>query len=219
VPRARARALLFDLDGTLVDSLGDIAAAMNHALAAFGWPRHGLEDFRRFIGEGVEVLAQRCSPPGAAAETHRLELIAAYQRRYAEHLFDATHPYPGVLDLVAELRARSVPLGVLSNKPDEPTRRICEALFPAGSFVCVQGQLPDVPRKPDPSAALALAARLGHAARDVAFIGDTAVDMHTAVAAGMLPVGVSWGFRPAELYETGAALVVERADELLEICA
>ena len=211
------RAFLFDLDGTLVDSLGDIGGAMNFALAACGFPRHHLADYRRFVGEGVEMLARRAAPASPDAERRRVELIAAYQHRYAEHLFDATVPYPGIAELLAVLRTRDVPLGVLSNKPDEPTRRLCAALFPPGTFACVQGQLPDVPAKPDPGAALALAAQLGVAPAEVAFVGDTAVDMRTAVAAGMRPVGVAWGFRPLELRETGAERVVERADELLEL--
>ena len=212
----RVRAFLFDLDGTLVDSLADIGAAMNHALATLGEPTHPLADYRRFVGEGVEVLAARAGP-GLDSAARRAELIDAYQRRYAEHLFDETVVYPGVPELLALLRARAVPLGVLSNKPDAPTRVICEALFPPGTFVCVQGQLPDVPVKPDPAAALALAAQLGVAPAEVAFVGDTAVDMRTAVAAGMHPVGVAWGFRPLELRETGAERVIERADELLEL--
>jgi phosphoglycolate phosphatase len=215
--RLRARAFLFDLDGTLVDSLADIAAAMNHALIGFGWPVHDHAAYRGFVGEGVEALARRAAPAGA--QERHAELIAAYQHRYGENLLDATRPYPGVVELVASLRARGVPLGVLSNKPDRPTRHLAEALFPAGSFAAVQGQLPGVPRKPDPTAALALAATLGHEPRDIAFVGDTAVDVHTARAAGMLPIGVGWGFRAAELSAAGAALVVERAEELLALVA
>jgi phosphoglycolate phosphatase len=211
------RAFLFDLDGTLVDSLGDIGAAMNGALASLGFPTHPLEAYRDFVGEGVEVLARRAAPAHAEAERRRVELIAAYQRRYAEHLFDATAPYPGVAEALAELRRRGLPLGVLSNKPDAPTKQICAALFPPGTFAVVAGQRPEVPAKPDPQAALALAAELGVPAAEVAFVGDTAVDMRTAVAAGMHAVGVAWGFRPLELRATGAGIVVERADELLAL--
>jgi phosphoglycolate phosphatase len=211
------RAFLFDLDGTLVDSLGDIGAAMNFALHACGWPTHPLADYRRFVGEGIVALARHAAPATPDAAARRLELVAACQRRYAEHLFDNTLPYPGVADLLVQLRTRGVPLGVLSNKLDAPTRQICAALFPPGTFAVVQGQLPDTPAKPDPGAALALAAQLGVAPADIAFVGDTGVDMRTAVAAGMRAVGVAWGFRPLELRETGAERVIERADELLEL--
>ncbi len=200
-----------------MDSLGDIAAAMNHALAGFGWPTHDLDAYRELIGEGVDVLARRASPSTSDADVQRPELVVAYQRYYAEHLLDATRPYPGLLELCATLRARGVPMAVLSNKPDAPTRRIADALFPAGTFVAAWGHRPGIPRKPDPTAALVLAAELGHAPADVAFVGDTAVDVQTALAAGMLPVGVRWGFRPGELTGAGATLVIERAEELLTL--
>jgi phosphoglycolate phosphatase len=216
----RARAFLFDLDGTLVDSLADIAAAMNHALAASGWPTHEAEAYRVFVGEGVDMLARRAMPAELAADdARRTALVQACLARYADHLFDATRPYPGVLAAIAELRARGVPMGVLSNKADLPTRRLCEALFPPGTFAAVQGQKDGVPRKPDPAAALALAAALGCPPADVAFVGDTSIDMHTARAAGMLAVGVGWGFRADELIAAGAAVVIQSADELVALAA
>jgi phosphoglycolate phosphatase len=207
--------VIFDLDGTLLDTLEDIAAAMNQALGALGEPQHGLEDYRGFIGEGVRVLAERAAP-ALAADAARLEaLIEIYRGHYADQLVGHTRPYPGIDALVDALAARGVPLGVLSNKPDAPTRALVERFFP-GRFRVAWGQREGVPRKPDPTAAIAIAGELGVAPATTFFVGDTGIDMRTAVAAGMVPVGVAWGFRPEELRATGAARVLERAEELLD---
>ncbi|HEU4535945.1 MAG TPA: HAD family hydrolase, partial [Polyangiaceae bacterium] len=212
------RAFLFDLDGTLIDSLVDIAEAMNDALAEAGWPTHPLAVYRDSVGEGVDALARRVAPPEAAADDARRSALAArYQAFYAGRSTRATRPYPGVPELIAALRGRGVPLAVLSNKPDAATRHLVDAFFAPGSFAAVRGQRPGVPRKPDPSAALALAAELGVPPAEVAFVGDTAVDMRTARAAGMVAVGVSWGFRPGELREAGAEQVVDEPSALMRL--
>lgn len=208
-------AALFDLDGTLLDSLHDIGAAMNHALAAQGLPPHPLADYRRFVGEGVRVLVSRAVPAGHDAL--HAPVLAAYKAFYAEHQLDHTRPYPGVAELLARLRREGVKLAVLSNKPDADTKRLVEALLPDVRFGAVYGERAGVPRKPDPTSALAVAAELGVAPGDCAFIGDTAVDMDTARAAGMYGVGVTWGFRDAEeLQAHGARVLARTADELLQ---
>jgi phosphoglycolate phosphatase len=209
------RAALFDLDGTLADTLTDIAGAMNDALAALGLPGHDLDAYRRFVGEGVEQLVRRALP-GDRPELQPA-LSERYLARYADVLLDHSAPYPGVPELLDELGRRGVALAVLSNKPDAATRRMVTALFGPARFAAVTGRRPDVPRKPDPAAALALAARLGVPPGDCAFVGDTAIDMKTAHAAGMLPVGVAWGFRPEELVPAGASFVAARPAELLSV--
>jgi phosphoglycolate phosphatase len=219
--RADIRGFIFDLDGTLVDSLADIGQAMNRALAGQGYPMHALAAYRGFVGEGVAELARRALPAALLAgdpvelAARHAALVAAYQRDYAEHMLDDTRPYPGVAALVATLVAAGHRLAVLSNKPDAPTRHIATALFPAGSFVATVGQREGVPKKPDPTAARALLAALDLPASAVAFVGDTAVDMLTARAAGLYAVGVTWGFRPGELVAAGADLVVSEAAELV----
>jgi phosphoglycolate phosphatase len=213
---ARIDGVIFDLDGTLVDTLADIADALNHVLAARGLPTHGLDDYRRFIGAGVELLVQRAVPETALA--HGPAIIAEYRAYYAEHMLDRSVPYPGIAEMLAQLGSGGVPLSVLSNKPDAATRHIIAALFPEVPFVDVVGQRPDRPRKPDPSVALELAARLRVAPARCAFVGDSDFDMQTARAAGMLAVGVTWGFRgSAELMQNGAHALIERPAELLRL--
>ncbi len=208
------RAALFDLDGTLVDSLADIAAAMNHSLAAHGLPTHPTGDYRHFVGEGVRVLVRKAIPKGLEA-LHE-SVLSAYRDFYEEHLFDQTRPFADIPALLAQLAAEEVRLAVLSNKADRFTRRLVERLLPGVPFMAVYGERPGVPRKPDPTAALALAAELGVAPADCAFVGDTAVDMDTARNAGMYGIGVTWGFRSAEeLQAHGARVLATTAGELL----
>jgi phosphoglycolate phosphatase len=205
-------AMIFDLDGTLADTLHDIGAAMNHALAASGLPAHPIEAYRRFVGEGVERLAERAMPPDRAADRPRV--LAAYRARYAEHLLDTSAPYPGVPELLDALSARGVPMAILSNKPDPATQQIVAALFARWRFAAVSGDRAGRPRKPDPTAALELAAALGRAPADCALVGDTAIDLQTARAAGMRAIGVLWGLT-GRAGLAGADDLVARPDELL----
>ncbi|NTX11271.1 HAD family hydrolase [Myxococcus sp. CA051A] len=208
------RAVFFDLDGTLVDSLGDIADAMNHALAHHGLPTHPESAYRRFVGEGVRELARRAVPAGR--EDLAAPVLETYRAYYDEHLFDRTASYPGIPALLATLAEEGVVMGVLSNKSDSFVKRLVERLLPGVAFARVYGERPGVPRKPDPTAVLGMAAELELAPGVCGFVGDTAVDMDTARAAGMYGVGVTWGFRDAEeLHAHGARAVATTAQELL----
>lgn len=210
-PRARPAAVIFDLDGTLADSLGDIAAAMNRTLERHGFPVHPPEAYMTFVGEGVRKLVERALPPDAAAL--REEILQVYQADYADHLLDATRLFPQLPEVLDRLQTARVALGVLSNKTDGPTRRLVDALCPKWHFGAVFGERPGVPRKPDPASALALADALGAPPERVTLVGDTLVDVLTARAAGMRPVGVLWGFRPQEIVASGAE-AAESAAEL-----
>jgi phosphoglycolate phosphatase len=200
--RPRPAAVIFDLDGTLADSLGDIASAMNRTLARHGFPVHPPEAYRTFVGEGVRKLVERALPP--EAEAQREEILRGYQADYDEHLLDATRLFPQMVEVLDRLQTAGLSLGVLSNKTDGPTRRLVDAICPKLHFGAVFGERPEVPRKPDPASALALADALGAPPERVALVGDTLVDVLTARAAGMRPVGVLWGFRPQEILASGA---------------
>lgn len=216
---ARLAAVLFDLDGTLCDTLEDIAASVNALLAARGLAPHPQAAYRRLVGDGVEQLVERAlsrasGRPATAGEVS--SGVSELRREYERRLLDRTRPYPEVPGLLAALAARGVPRGVVSNKPHALTTRMVEALLPGAGFAAVLGARPDVPKKPDPAAALEAARALGVSAAEIVFLGDSDVDMRTALAAGMFPAGALWGFRDAdELHACGARALLARPGELL----
>lgn len=212
----RFDAVLFDLDGTLADTLDDIADAVNHALALHGLPIHPREKYRLLVGEGVDRLVERALP----ADRRDLHdpLLAAIRDHYIEHMLDKTVPYEGVPEMLDALAARGIAMAVLSNKPSVATERIVDELFGRWSFAAVVGQTPDVPHKPDPGSALDIARRVGVPPERCLYLGDTSTDMETAVAAGMYPVGALWGFRDRdELVAHGARAVIERPHDLVPL--
>jgi phosphoglycolate phosphatase len=210
--------VVFDLDGTLLDSLEDLAESMNQVLEGLGFPVHPVPAYRYFVGEGLEVLARRVLPEAACDQDTLARVVAAMRRVYGGRWDRKTRPYPGVPELLEELRVRGLRRAVLSNKPDDFTRLAVERLLAPHLFDVVQGMRPGTPPKPDPTGALAVAARLGVAPASCLYLGDTATDMQTACRAGMYPVGALWGFRTrAELEESGARTVVERPAEVLAL--
>ena len=214
----RFDAVIFDLDGTLVDTLEDIGDAMNRVLAAEGAPPHAYEDYRYLIGHGLWNLAEQALP---AERRDEATVTRCYERMIADyslHSLVRTRPYDGVPELLRGLRDAGLPLAVFSNKSHDLTLRIVGALLCPAHFVEVRGAQPGVPLKPDPAVALELAGTLGVAPALVAYVGDSNVDMQTANAAGMQAVGASWGFRTAaELRAHGAAVIVDRPQELLAL--
>ena len=210
------RAILFDLDGTLADSLADLANATNWALTQLGCATHPLERYRYFVGDGARALCARALPTDKQNLVD--EALRLMRERYDAHCFDMTQLYPGIPELISALNERRLKLAVLSNKPDVFTKRMIAHYFNPSPFAIVRGQLPDVPLKPDPTAALQIAQELGVPSAQWLYLGDTNTDMHTARAAGMHAVGVLWGFRDRkELVENGAEHIVARPEEVLDL--
>ena len=212
------RATIFDLDGTLLDTLDDIANAANSVLAARGFPTHPNSHYRRFIGEGVVKLMLRALP-----ETHRDEAsvqacVGAYVQEYERTWNALTKPYPGVPELLDALVLRGLKLAVLSNKPDHFTQRCVGELLAKWTFGEVLGASDRFPRKPDPASAIETANRLGVLPAECLYVGDSGIDMQTARAAGMCAVGALWGFRGREeLLRDGAQVLINKPGEVLDV--
>lgn len=211
-------AVMFDLDGTLLDTLADIADAGNHAMAAMGREPYPVSRYRHLAGQGVRSLVVDAlgeqGPFDDDDVARGIELFRAY---YADHKYDQTGPYPRVMELLDTLIARGMTLAILSNKPDDATREVVDRLLGAASFQVIRGHCEPAPLKPDPQAALAIAEGLGIAPQQWLFVGDTKVDMETAVRSGMWPVGVTWGFRDEdELRANGARTIIHQPMELMQ---
>jgi len=209
------KAVLFDLDGTLVNTLDDLADSVNQALDRMSLPRHPVDSFRLKVGDGARTMIARSLP---ADRQDLLDTVLQMQQAYyAEHLIDKSRPYPGIERMLGDLRARGLRLAVLSNKPDHLTRLVVERLFHRSAFDQVVGHRDGTALKPDPAAALAVAERFGLPAGQVAYVGDTAVDMRTATAAGMFAVGVTWGFRDRdELRRNGSSVIIDHPNQLID---
>jgi phosphoglycolate phosphatase len=209
------KAVIFDLDGTLLDTLGDLADAMNAVLADNRLPTHPADAYRHFVGDGIAQLVRRALPFEVADEADLNHFVGEMKREYRQRWTCQTRPYPGIPEMLGALCAAGLRLAVLSNKHDEATQHLVRALLPGVAFRRVVGANPSKPRKPDPAVALEIAAALNLDPAEFVFVGDSGVDMRTAVGAGMFPVGVLWGFRPqAELTSAGAKLLLEHPADL-----
>ena len=211
------KAVLFDLDGTLLDTLDDIADAVNLVLADRGHPAHDREAYRWFIGDGSRILVTRALPAKNRSEEEVESSLAAFKDHYARHWQEKTRPYEGISRLVAMLQAAGIKMAVVSNKPHAFTDLCCRHYFPELPFDFVIGQQDGRPVKPDPFQALQAATHLRMPPSDCLFLGDSGVDMETARRAGMFPVGALWGFRRRdELEAAGAAVCIAHPRDLLK---
>ena len=211
-------AILFDLDGTLLDTLQDIADSANAALATLGFPQNPVEAYRYFVGDGREVLAVRALPEVHRDASTASKLVALMDQGYAIHWADHTNPYQGIPEMLDALNARGIKMAVLSNKAHEATQTMVSRMLSRWRFEVVQGATPLLPKKPDPTAALHIAGQMGISPSGFLYLGDSDIDMKTATAAGMYPVGALWGFRTAsELRAGGAKALLERPGDLLAL--
>ncbi len=212
----RFDAVLFDLDGTLADTLVDIAAAANHALTQLGHAPIPVPKFRYLAGQGLEYLITHALGPAHAAQVPQgMALFRAY---YADHSLDHTRPFDGMTAVLDELPRLGVRMAVLSNKPHPATLFVMEKVFGRWTFDAVLGHREGSALKPDPAGAVEIAGAMNIPADRWLYLGDTSVDMQTAVAAGMYPVGVLWGFRDEqELRESGAKVIIREPAEILRL--
>ncbi len=209
--------VLFDLDGTLLDTLQDLASAVNTVLRGHGLPEHPLAAYRHFVGDGVDLLLRRALSPSDSDEALLSECIMEFQREYDACWNRTTAPYEGIEELLEELETKNLPLAILSNKPHEATTGIVQHFFGRFHFnACIGGGI--FPRKPDPEAAFYIARVMGIEPAGCLYVGDTGTDMKTARAAGMPSAGVLWGFREVgELRNNGACWIVNHPRDILEI--
>ena len=207
---------IFDLDGTLLDTLGDLAAAVNYALRKHGLPEHSIDDVRSFVGNGVRVLMQRAVPDG---ETNPLfeEVLAAFRSYYLEHSLDTTRPYDGILELLVELRRRGCHTAVVSNKFDAATKELCRYFFADTIEVAVgEHESEGIRKKPAPDTVEEALRQLGVTKEGAVYVGDSDVDILTARNADLPCVSVLWGFRTREFLQAhGATTFIESPLQLL----
>lgn len=213
----RFKAVVFDLDGTLLYTLDDLADSLNYVLRQEGLPTHDTDAYRFMVGNGLETLVVRAIPEGLRIPAHVRPILQKFAERYRANQLVKTRPYPGIPEALAKLSALGLRLTVLSNKPHPNTLSVVNHFFPK-TFEVVFGMRFEVPAKPNPAGALEIAGLLGLDPAGCLYLGDSNVDMETAVAAGMYPVGAGWGFRPREeLIRAGAREVIESPSELARL--
>ena len=206
---------IFDLDGTLLNTIEDLGYAANHALQAHGYPTHSIASYPFFVGNGVRRLIERVLPEDARTEATIDRLLITFKEYYNDHNTDYTKPYEGIPELLILLSSRGVAIAVASNKYQAATEKLISHFFPTLSFIAVEGQKEGVPVKPDPSIVFEILAKAKTPKADTIYIGDSGVDMETARRACVDSVGVTWGFRPEkELVENHADTIVNSPGDI-----
>ncbi len=212
---------IFDLDGTIADTVESIAHVGNQTLRAFGLPEIPVKDYNFYAGDGADVQVKRmlAAVPGGDKVDYE-EVRTQYRKWFAENPFYHVKPYDGILELLEGLKAQGIKIAVLSNKPHGAAVEVVHKIFGQDMFHKIQGQTSEIPRKPSPIGALAVAKEFGALPQECLYCGDTNTDMDTGKAAGMFTIGVTWGFRPrTELEEHHADKIVDQPSEILELAS
>lgn len=211
-------AIVFDLDGTLLNTLNDLGNAVNRVLSQHGFPAHKLDKYRYFVGDGAKMLVIRALPEHQRNEKVIDTCLQDFKNDYGQHWNVETSLYDGIPDMLDKLSSRRIKLAILSNKPHEFTIRCVTEFLSKWIFDVVLGQQTSIPLKPHPAAAFEVADRMNIPVSSFLYLGDSAVDMQTAVAAGMYPVGAMWGFRsPEELKENGAKALLQYPSDIFTL--
>lgn len=207
---------IFDLDGTLIDTIEDLGTAVNHALGLRGLPQHSIAQYRDMVGHGIRQLVINALGP-AAGDPLTDEVLADFVDYYVAHIDVHSRPYPGMQQLLADLQKKGIRLSVASNKFQQGTEKLVREFFPDIHFVAVLGNSPELPLKPDAAVVQLIMEKAGVSREETVFVGDSATDMKTAANGGVRSIGVSWGFRPrTDLQESGAMDIADSAEELFE---
>ena len=209
---------IFDIDGTLLDTLTDLAASVNYALRQFGMPEHSTDDIRRFVGNGVRRLMERAIPQGA--ENPQFDAVfAAFREHYMRHSADTTRPYEGIPETLSELKRRGCPMAVVSNKMMDATQELVKRFFPEIEVAIGEHEAAGIHKKPAPDTVYEALRRLGASKESAVYVGDSDVDIETACNAGLPCISVLWGFRDREfLLQHGATTLIQHPRELLVYC-
>lgn len=212
------RLAIFDLDGTLLNTIADLATATNQALDACGFPTHPIEAYPFFVGNGINKLFERALPAEARTEENVLHIRAHFLPYYDEHNADLSRPYPGIPQLLENLQAAGIQVAVASNKYHRATEKLIRHYFPTIRFSAILGQREGVPIKPHPQIVEDILALVPVSKEEVIYIGDSGVDMQTALNAGVESIGVTWGFRPREeLLQYSPTHLADTAEEIENI--
>ena len=208
--------VIFDLDGTLLDTIADLAESANHALKQLGYPTRDVEKIRTFVGNGVNKLLFRALPDEEKSEENMMRMRTHFVPYYDAHNADLSAPYPGIVALLEELQAKGLRMAVASNKYQEATVKLVKHYFPMIDFVEVLGQREGINVKPDPTIVFDILKKAGVSKEETLYVGDSGVDMQTAINAGVDAIGVTWGFRPrTELEDFHPMGLIDQAEELL----
>lgn len=211
------KAIIFDLDGTLIDSLKDIAISANLVLEEFNLPIHDIFEYKNFVGGGASVLVDNCVPKNSN-EDLKEKVLNRFKEIYDQEHHLNTKPYDGINEVLEQLTKQNIKIGILSNKPHYFTCKYVEEFFSNYNFLEVHGQKENIPKKPHPKVPLEIADSFNIEPENIFFVGDSDVDIKTAINSKMIPVGVKWGFRgPRELIDNGAKYIVDTPKDILKL--